>query len=156
MPFCPNCGSAVQGQFCARCGTNVSAASAAGSTTGAGVPPNTTAAAGGLDQNVVNALCYIPIVAVIFLLIEPYNRNRDTRFHAFQSLLFALAWFVIAIGMMILRLLLASVGIWGVGGLLGSLISLGLFLIWIVLVFKAFQNQRFVLPVIGPIAEKQA
>jgi uncharacterized membrane protein len=36
------------------------------------------------------------------------------------------------------------------------LIRLGLFVLWLVLLIKAYQNQKFVLPIIGPLAEQQA
>ena len=46
------------------------------------------AQAAGLDENVVAALCYLAFVltGILFLVIEPYNRNPTIRFHAFQSI----------------------------------------------------------------------
>jgi uncharacterized membrane protein len=40
--------------------------------------------------------------------------------------------------------------------LLWPLIGLADFVIWLILVFKAYQGQMFKLPVIGDMAEKQA
>jgi uncharacterized membrane protein len=34
-------------------------------------------------------------------------------------------------------------------------LALGAFILWIVLMFKAFQGERFKLPVVGDIAEQQ-
>lgn len=52
-------------------------------------------ASSGLSDNVASALCYIPIVGLIFLLVEPYSRNRAVRFHAIQSLMLLVASIVV-------------------------------------------------------------
>ena len=88
-----------------------------------------------------------PIPALIFLLLEPYNRRKFVRFHAFQSLLFNLAYFVIHVG---LRLLPT------IGWALSSLVWFLAFVLWIVFVVKASQGQLWKAPIIGDIAEKQA
>jgi uncharacterized membrane protein len=166
MPFCPSCGTAVEGRFCAKCGTAVGAAPAANAAPPApgyaqAAPPPPTASAG-LDENVACALSYIFPVAIVFLLIEPYNRMRNVRFHAFQSLFLAAAWIVLSIGLGIFRAILRAIlpySLWtlvGLYSLLTSLIYLAIFVLWVVLLIKAYQNQKFVLPVIGAFAEKQA
>ena len=49
-----------------------------------------------MADNVVGMLAYFTFIpALIFIVIEPYNKNRFVRFHSFQSLFFHLAWFVI-------------------------------------------------------------
>jgi uncharacterized membrane protein len=40
--------------------------------------------------------------------------------------------------------------------LIGPLVSLGGFILWLILILKANQGQMFKLPVIGDLAEKQA
>src|SRR5579863_2588107 len=51
------------------------------------------AAVGGLSDNVAGMLAYFTIVpAIIFLVLEPYNRSRFIRFHAFQCIFFAVGW----------------------------------------------------------------
>ena len=100
MTNCPNCGAAVEGRYCQKCGTAATAATTppAG---GPYVPPTgvpytpPTAQGLGMDENLAAALCYIPIVGLIFLIIEPYSKNRTIRFHAWQSVFYAVAWFVI-------------------------------------------------------------
>ncbi|PYX47571.1 MAG: hypothetical protein DMG83_04230, partial [Acidobacteria bacterium] len=85
--------------------------------------------------------------------IEPYNKNRFVRFHAFHSIFFHVAWIVLWIGLGIFGHLpflgWASLLLWPLIGLAG-------FVIWLILVFKAYQGQMFKLPVIGDMAEKQA
>jgi uncharacterized membrane protein len=47
-------------------------------------------------------------------------------------------------------------GTWGLIAMLFWVVRLGIFLLWILLVFKAYNNERFKLPIIGDLAEKQA
>ncbi|MBV8819929.1 MAG: hypothetical protein JO022_16315 [Acidobacteriaceae bacterium] len=105
------------------------------------------------------ALCYIPIVGLIFLLIDPYKQNRTVRFHAWQSLLYFIAFFVLRIGLTIIWAILRAGFPYGVGtlwGLMMSLVSLAYLAGLILMAVKAYQRQTIVLPVIGPIAQKQA
>jgi uncharacterized membrane protein len=37
-----------------------------------------------------------------------------------------------------------------------GLVSLGGFVLWLLLMYKAYNGERFMLPVVGPMAEKQA
>jgi len=100
------------------------------------------------------ALAYVTIIpAILFLVLEPYNRKRFIRFHAFQCLFFAVAWTVLWIGLRII----VQIPILGWATiLLWPLVSLAGLIIWIFLVMKAYQGQMFKLPVIGDMAEKQA
>ena len=150
MAFCPNCGTSVDGRFCAKCGASVGQDSAAAGGSPSSTPPPPGAATSGMTDNVAGCLAYIPIVGIIFLLIEPYNRNKAIRFHAFQGLFLLAATIAVSIVMSVI----ASV-IWGLVFLMPfiNLIFVG---IWIFLMFKTYSGERIVLPVIGPIAEKQA
>jgi len=143
MAFCPNCGTEVAGQFCPKCGTNMSGAAPLG----APAPASSSAMA----SNIASALCYFPIIAIIFLLIEPYNKDRGVRFHAWQSIFLMIVYIVLRI--IIGQLWLVS---FGLAALLGMLVGIGELILVLFLAFKAYNNQRIVLPVIGPLAEKQA
>ena len=150
MAFCPNCGTEVGGQFCPKCGTNVAGAVPTGTVT----PTRSS----GLAPNIAAAICYFPLIGLIFLLIEPYNKDRNIRFHAWQSICLAIALFVLQIAIGIVGRIFASVST-GLGlmvGLLSSLVSFAGLILFIYLAFKTYQNQRIVLPVIGQFAEKQA
>ena len=150
MAFCPNCGSEVGGQFCPKCGTNV-----AGGAPAVGPAPVSSS---GMATNLASALCYFPIVAIIFLLIEPYNKNREVRFHAWQSISLTVVFIVLGIvlGIVFGAFMTVSYGA-GIGvGMLMSLLRLGELILFIYLAFRAYNNQRIVLPIIGPFAEKQA
>jgi len=152
MAFCPNCGNQIPAgatacPVCAGAGAGagpVAAAPAAGA----------QAQVGGLTENVAGGLAYVTIIpAIIFLVLEPYNKNRFVRFHSFQSIFFHVAWVIlwVALGIFghIPLLGWASLLLWPLVGLAG-------FVLWLVMVFKAYQGQWFKLPVIGNLAEQQA
>jgi uncharacterized membrane protein len=138
MAFCTGCGKEVPAgaAACPNCGQGAAAASAA--------PVST----GGLTENVAGALAYVTFIpAIIFLVMEPYNKNKFVRFHSFQCLFFTLACFVLGIVLMFIPLL---------GPIIGLLVWLGELVLWLILVLKAYQGQKFKLPGIGDIAEQQA
>jgi uncharacterized membrane protein len=160
--FCPNCGAAVEGRFCAKCGTAVdvgAASSGPAAAPGPGAQPYTAPAAtsGGMTENVASALCYALglITGILFLVLAPYNQNRVVRFHAFQSIFLNAAWIVF----WIVETMIAIVMPWyvmTVVSLIGLLVALGFLALWLVLMFKAYNNEKLKLPIIGDLAEKQA
>ena len=146
--FCTSCGSPMDDSavFCAKCGKGTPG----GATTGAAPAPAPAmaSAAGGLTDNVAGALAYVTIIpAIIFLVVEPYNRNRFVRFHSFQSLILAVAW--VALNFVIGFVPFVHFMLWSLLGLVG-------FVVWVICVLKAYQGQKWKFPVIGDIAEKQA
>ena len=167
MAFCANCGSQVADgvAFCPNCGKAVGAPTgAAGAGAAAAVQPtpqapppvytNSNASAAPLEENIAGMLAYITIIpAIIFLVMEPYNKNRFIRFHAWQCLFFAGALFVLHVGLSIFAFV-PFVAL--ITFPLHLLVSLGGFIIWIVLLMKANQGQMYKLPIIGDLAEKQA
>jgi uncharacterized membrane protein len=156
MAYCPSCGSAAEGKFCPKCGAAIGGpAPNPGPTPG----PAPVAASGGMADNVAAALAYIFPVCIVFLLIEPFNKRSFVRFHSFQALFYSIACFVISFALGIMFGILvagAGYGSWGLIGLLFWVVRLGIFLVWILLIFKAYNNERFKLPIIGDLAEKQA
>jgi uncharacterized membrane protein len=142
--------------FCTVCGAQTpdgSTVCPACSRSGPPVARPAQTAASGLTDNLAGALAYLLIPAIVFLAIEPYNRNRFIRFHSFQSVFFAVALIALSVALSILTfipfigLILIPVHL---------LIGLGSFVVWIILTLKAYQGQTFKLPVIGDIAEQQA
>jgi uncharacterized membrane protein len=104
-------------------------------------------AGGGLQDNVAGMLAYFTIIpAILFLVMEPYNKNKFVRFHSFQCLFLWAALFVLQV-LNIIPIL---------GQIIILLVSLGAFILWIVLVIKAYQGQKFKIPFIGDFAEQQA
>ena len=160
MPFCANCGSQMEGRFCAKCGASADAAAApaagAGGAPIAGTPP--AAQSGGLADNVAAALCYALtfITGVLFLVLEPYNKNRAIRFHAFQAIFVGLVMLVGRIVLGILFSALLSLSGFFLIGTISLLYSLACLCLWLYLLISAYQGKKVVLPVIGPMAEQQA
>lgn len=150
MPFCPTCGTQIaEGAACPKCAAGAPAAAAPAA--GASTAP---ASGGGLTDNVAGALAYVTIIpAIVFLVLDPYNKNRFIRFHSFQCLFLAAALFALGIA-------LSIVGMIPIVGLitipLGFLLWIGSLVLVVILIIKAYQNQMFKLPVIGDMAEKQA
>ena len=159
MPFCANCGSQVDGRFCPKCGAAI-----AGGAGPAAPPPNVPNPGGapyaaatpvGLTENVACALCYALglITGILFLVLAPYNQNPKIRFHAFQSIFYTIAF--IAVRMVFWMIALVSGG-WLLVFPVFMLLGLGFFVLWLVLLIKAYQDQKLVLPIIGPLAQQQA
>jgi len=157
MAFCASCGAEVEGKFCARCGA--AAGTAAGSTSSAAAGPPAASAAG-LDENVASALCYLigVLTGILFLVLEPYNRNPVVRFHAFQSIFAWIAAMAVGMGLSMFSYPIAALPFigWLIDILLWLAFSLGVLILWLYLMYKAYNKERVVLPVIGPLAEKQA
>ena len=151
MAFCSVCGTQLaEGAACPKC----AGAAPSGGTTAVTSTGGATAAGTGLTDNMAGALAYVTIIpAILFLVLEPFNKKRFIRFHAFQCIFFAVAWTVL---WMALRIVV-QIPIFGWATLfLWPLISLAGLIIWIILVMKAYQGQMFKLPVVGDLAEKQA
>lgn len=132
---------------------------------GQGFPPPGApyAASSGLQENLAGALCYLPfvgwIVAIVFLAIDPYKQNRNIKFHAFQSIFLFVALMVVWIVLRtIASILLASFSfaIWSLFSMMMLIFDLGILAVMLFLMFKAYNNQRVTLPVIGPLAAKQS
>jgi len=150
MAFCTVCGAqtADGSTVCPACSRSAS------TTAGGAAARPASATAGGMTDNVAGMLAYVTIIpAIVFLVMEPYNRSRFIRFHSFQCIFFAVAWTALWIVLSII----AHVPLLGwLTILIWPLIGLAGFVIWLVLLLKANQGQMFKLPVIGDMAEKQA
>ncbi|HYL37540.1 MAG TPA: hypothetical protein VEV17_16615 [Bryobacteraceae bacterium] len=158
MAFCPTCGSPADGRFCQKCGAALPAAAA-----GAPAPPPaavTPAAAVGMTDNVAGALCYLFgfVTGILFLVLAPYNQNRNVRFHAFQSIFLCIAWFVAWIVLAVLGVALHVIPILGAILLVALNFALWIaaLIVWLYMMIKTYNGEKIALPVIGPMAEKQA
>lgn len=151
MAFCSKCGSAVEGKFCAQCGAPTGPVPDVSPTS----PPTQAV----MEENLASALCYVLglLTGVLFLVLEPYNRNRAIRFHAFQSIFLHVGCIAAFIGVMIVAGIFQVVPFLGtfIGLILYPLLSIGFFVLWLTLMYKTYNRERWVLPVIGAFAEKQ-
>jgi uncharacterized membrane protein len=101
----------------------------------------------GLDENLEAALSYVLgwITGLIFFLLE--KDDKFVRFHALQSLITFLVLHVVAIFFGIIPF---------IGWVFDSLVSIAGIIVWIVCIIKAYQGEKFKLPIVGDIAEKNA
>jgi uncharacterized membrane protein len=153
MAFCSKCGAemATGATFCGKCG-QPTGASAPAST---GLPSVQTGGTAGMAENVAGLLCYSLgwVTGLIFFLID---KRPFVRFHAAQSM-------VVFGGLQILQIVLARMFVasmysggvmtFSMGSGLISLLGLLAFVLWILLMIKAYQGERFKLPVVGDFAE---
>jgi uncharacterized membrane protein len=117
--------------------------------------PTTT----GLPSNVAAALACIPLVGgLIFYILEKHD--QFVRFYAMQSIIFGGAWFLFNIVSWVVQHIFWALPV--IGGVLGALwifasalIHLGLLVIMIIAMVKAFTGVRWDIPFVGPIARKQ-
>jgi uncharacterized membrane protein len=132
-------------------------------------PPAGEKSGVGLEPNIAAALSYIWIVGLIFFFLE--KENSFIRFHAMQSVLMGVLWTVTIILLLIVNVIIvvilgvAATAAGDAGGIISSLVGLISVLVWLIvplayvalLIFaalKAYQGQKFKLPVIGNMAEK--
>ncbi len=96
----------------------------------------------GLDEKTASALCYVIgwVSGLVFLLAE--KDNKTVRFHAMQSLMFFAAMTVISLVPVI-------------GWLLWPLVMILSFVVWLMSIYKVYNGEEWVLPVVGKIAKKQ-
>ena len=113
----------------------------------------------GLPSNVAAALACVPLVGgLIFYILEKHD--QFVRFYAMQSIIFGGAWFLFNIVSMIFHKILWVLPVIGpiFGGLwlfVSALVHLGLLVIMIIAMVKAFMGARWDIPFVGPIARKQ-
>jgi uncharacterized membrane protein len=101
----------------------------------------------GLDPNVAGALAYGLgwVTGIIFLVAEP--GNRFVRFHALQSIIVFGALSALTILLQVIPL---------VGMLIAVFLVVPLSaVLWLVLMFKAYQGEKFKLPIAGDMAEQR-
>ena len=113
--------------------------------TEAGAPPN---------YRVIAALSYLlgVITGVIFLYVEPYNRDEFVRFHARQSIIFSVAWFAVQI----IAGVFIAVMPRPISGLLAFLLwifNIGTAIFWVILMYKAYTGERYRIPELADWAD---
>jgi uncharacterized membrane protein len=111
----------------------------------------------GIEANVAGLLSYVLgwVTGLIFFLIE--KDNKFVKFHAMQSMIVFGALFVAQIGLAMLMgafIMMRLVFFIPLFSMLNTLIILLALILWVVLMIKAYQGEKFKLPVAGDIAEK--
>jgi len=100
-----------------------------------------------LDENIAGLLCYVLtfISGIVFLVLE--KENKFVRFHAMQSTITFGVLFVISTVIAVIPF---------IGPILSMLINLLGFVLWLLLMYKAFNKEKYKLPVVGDFAENRA
>ncbi len=165
MAFCGSCGAQIADgiAFCPKCGA-AQAASGGAPVANPGATPVSTAAPTvsnpGMTNNMAGALAYFLgfVTGILFLILEPYNKDRFVRFHAFQSIFFGVAvcGFWIIFSFLWTSLFFGGVGFFFLLWRLIQLVEFAFFLCWLFLMYKAYNKEEFKLPIIGELAAKQA
>ena len=110
-------------------------------------PVHTERTSTGMPANVAAAASYFLgfVTGIVFLLVE--KENRFVRFHAMQSTFVFLALIAVDVLLQIVPIMGALVVIF--------LVIPASAILWLVLMFKAYQGEEFSLPVIGPMAAER-
>jgi uncharacterized membrane protein len=98
----------------------------------------------GLNANLAAALSYLVgfVTGIIFLLVE--KENKFVRFHAMQSTL-------LFVGIVLFNIVLNVIPF--LGFILSVMVVFPLSaVLWLLLMFKAFQGEEFKLPLVGQVA----
>ncbi len=105
-----------------------------------------TATALGIDENIEGLLCYVLgfLTGILFLILE--KENKFVRFHAMQSTATFIVLFVVS-------MILWSIPI--IGWVISPLIGLLSLILWLLLMYKAYNNEKYKLPIVGDFAESQ-
>lgn len=114
-----------------------------------------TASRPGLSDNAAGALAYVLLIpAIYFLLVEPYNRNSYVRFHAWQCIYLAISCVVADCAVFVLGTILFHS--FAIVDTLYSVIHFVALILWVMLVIKAINGERYQLPFIGRFAAWRA
>jgi uncharacterized membrane protein len=106
------------------------------------------------DNKPIAALTYLfgLITGLIFLNIEPYNRDDFVRFHARQSIVFSVACIVLWVILSVFIAILPG----ALGNLLafiGRIIAFLLAVFWLFLMYKALTGERYRIPQLADWAD---
>jgi uncharacterized membrane protein len=119
-------------------------------------PNYSTSTTTGVEPNVAAALSYILglITGVVFLVLE--KENRYVRFHAAQSIVVSAFFILVNVGVALLSGVVAFVPLlgWLVVFLLTAGLAVTTFVLWLVLMYRAYQGEEWELPVAGEMARK--
>jgi uncharacterized membrane protein len=120
--------------------------------------PNTTAANSGLSDNAAGAIAYLTVIpAIVFLVVEPFNKKSFVRFHSFQCIFLCVAAIVLDIAFgILLSIVTMMMPLAFFGVFLWPLVNLFWLAVIVICIVNAYQGKRFKLPIIGSLAEKQA
>lgn len=112
----------------------------------------------GLEPNVAGALSYLlgALTGVLFLVID--GQRPFVRFHAMQAIIVTVAAVVLSVALGIVGTVLAFIPIlgWLVGFLLSIAFSGAALILWLYLMYRAWQGDEWEVPIAGRYARQLA
>jgi uncharacterized membrane protein len=172
MAFCKACGQdAGDATFCPKCGAAQSASQIpsqsapqftpqSASSGAAASAPAAASPTAGIDENLAALLCYVFwwVSGLIFLLID---KRPFVRFHAAQDIAFNLAMYALGLVFWVVAAILTVISMaifhFPIGiftYFLAPVLGIAFFATWIFLMYKAYNHEKFKLPIIGDMVEK--
>jgi len=151
--FCPKCGTENPegAKFCSKCGAELAAVPA---------PSGASETTIGLAPNIAGLLCYVAgwITGIIFVVIE--KKSTFVKFHAWQSIMTfgILTAIQIIVSPVFAGIAVAtfSPGLLVASGVLGTIVWILTFVLWIILIIQAGTGKMWKVPWVGDWAERQA
>jgi uncharacterized membrane protein len=117
-----------------------------------------------LQPNIAALLCYLlmlftcglPVAGIVFLVIE--KQDRFVLFHAWQSVTFGVAWWVLSVMLSVMGGVADSiVPFFGsIFTLARYALSVGGLVLWVLCMIRAYNNELWRIPMLGDFAAKQA
>jgi len=143
--FCSKCGTEnpEEAKFCSKCGAGLGIAATQTEDAAKTEAESST----GLSANVAGLLCYVLgwVTGIIFVVLE--QKSTFVKFHAWQSIMTFGVLFVVS-------LILSWIPF--IGWIIGTLIGVLSFVLWIILIIQAGTGKMWKVPGAGDWAEKQA
>jgi len=158
--FCSKCGAKnpERAKFCSKCGAEL----------GAPLKPSEVVAkpeaesSTGMSANQAGLLCYVLvwITGIVFVVLE--KKSTFVKFHAWQSIM---TFGVLTVAHLILSTILGEIaaatlplsfGLANFAMVMGWIIGILGFILWIILMIQAYQGKMWKVPWAGDWAEKQA
>jgi uncharacterized membrane protein/ribosomal protein L40E len=121
--------------------------------------PKTQEKGDDVRENIIGALAYITFVpAILFLLRNPYRRNRFVRFHSVQCLVLWLIGIVLGLALRLIGMLVFLIPVLGplLVVILTVVFILAAGLLWFVLIIKALQGETFMVLWVGDVSSQYA
>jgi len=146
VAFCKSCGQDIgTSTFCPKCGSSQSASAVP-------VVAPVASPTEGIQENIAGLLCYVLgwLSGLIFLLID---RRPFVRFHAVQSIGLNIGIVVVYLAVAFSFVMLHFLHLGFLALAIYPILWLLVLALWVFMMYKAYQHEKFMLPIIGNIAE---
>jgi len=146
VAFCKSCGQDIgAASFCPKCGASQTAVASPA------VAP-VASPTEGLQENVAGLLCYVLgwLTGLVFLLID---KRPFVRFHAVQAIGLNISVVVVYLAVAFSFVMLHFLHLGFLALAIYPVLWLLVLIVWVFMMYKAYQHEKYSLPIIGNIAE---